>query len=1331
MMQMPGAGGLGGAGGGNLGTIWAGFGLDTSALSRGGAEARGELRAIESEAEEALGRLGSRATEIGTMMTMGLTAPLAGFALVSINAAAQFDQAMARVQAVTGEMGPEFDELRDVAREMGRETSFTATEAAQGLEYLGRAGWEVHDMVEGTEPILRLAEATMTDLGRTSDIVSDIMTAFQIPAEEAVRTVDVLAEVTRTANTDLAGLGATMAYAAPTAAALGLDMDEVAAAAGRLADAGIKGSRAGTALDAVFRDLSTMSEAATEELARYNIELLDSDDNMRDLTDILADYEAELDGASDAHRTHVLRLGFTDRALRGFQTLLAAGSDELQSYTDSIRDSDGAVEEMGDAIRDDLRYELTRLRSVMNSILIDVGTALIPVVRGTLIPALESLGDMLSGLSSAFADLDPPMQGVILSLGVMVAAIGPVLTLIGRWLRLNASLIVSAGGVKAAIAAKAGALATLAATTPKVTFALAAMGAALAVLGPRILGIGESTRDLSADMDRYLERGERLQDLVDRYDELTAETELTNEQQQELRDTMEEIARLVPEAVEGWDDHYGAIEVNIGAVERLADEYHELAERVMELRIQEQRDQLAEVEAEYTKVEDHLQAIDDIYQDINAVMEAQRDKVMTVTELEEIREGLTREIMDLLYVSADNWWDGVRAVSQFNERLMRGDLTLADIGSMVLDIGDRWEALGVEVDEQEDRLDRMKETLSEIRGEVDLQAKSTEELKELQEEVAQAYDDAADHGRLMSMIAGQVSTLTGEAAEEGKVLGDVIMSMVRYWDMYEDDVQSVKGEYGEILDLVSRITGWSEDQRITIDDVREILSETEGELTGHLQLYKEIAELLEDRLEDKEDAVEVDRELLELQQLIHDVLQDMEDRLDVLRTRSAAWGEDLDLPAEKIEEIHQAIEELIDEGLSPTRVEIRQLVERIIEFAEEVDDTDDATDLLRQTFDTLAESGANLESDVLQLLIKAIGDVRREVQLLDAELAERPFTAEIERELEALERLEDTVLDIDVQAEQLRLLERAIRTVVTAENFEERQGELRRLTQLYIEHGGTIEDVGEIADDTGDRRKDLHEDSMEMLEGEELQMGETGKALGEGIEEGVDAAELSMEEALGSLDQFRMGIIAAADDITISWVEVGRTLHTELSRAFSDILQDIENAEDAMLSFLDRMAAYIIDMFAQVAAYHALQQIAGLALPGMSFPMFQRGGKVQGLSSEEQLIYAHGQEWVVPNEIMGAIQGALASPSAEEIAARQQTPNIDYDRLGRAVGKHINSASTTQVDIHEHTNITAMDAASFNEYVKQHPDGVKSVIMEDLQSNSRLQQLIRGLRRRG
>ncbi|MCK8826412.1 phage tail tape measure protein [Natroniella acetigena] len=467
-------------------------------------KAEESIKDITSGAEnmgDTLQNVGTAMTGTGKTMTKFVTGPMLGIGAAiggAVKVADDFNTQMSRVSGISEATSEEFEQLEDTAREMGSTTSFSASEAAQGMEFLAMAGWETAEMAEGLEPVLRMAEAAQMDLATASDITSDIMSAFSLEAHEVGQATDILAATATNANTDIEMLGVTMQYAAPQASSLGLSLEDTAGMAGLLADNGIKASQAGTTINAMLTDLTSMSESAKEELADLGVEIFDTDGNMRDMHEIIGDLERGTAHMTDEQRSAFLNQQFGQQAMRGLNILMQEGSGELEQFTGELRESDGAVEELGEEIRDNLGFELEEIKSAIEGVIITLGQVFIPIVRDNVIPLINATIGMVEIAVNWFSQLDPALQSNIAMFGALAAAAGPILIIIGQFISLLGASVGIIGTVVSALTTK---IATFVALNAPIIAIIAAITAFLGLAELVYRNWDEVSNSLSAIWD--------------------------------------------------------------------------------------------------------------------------------------------------------------------------------------------------------------------------------------------------------------------------------------------------------------------------------------------------------------------------------------------------------------------------------------------------------------------------------------------------------------------------------------------------------------------------------------------------------------------------------------------------------------------------------------------------------------------------------------------------------------------------------------------------------------------------------------------------------------
>lgn len=318
-----------------------------------------------------------------------------GYAMVkALGPAIEFEAAMAKVGAVSRASDDDLATLTDTARMLGRETPWSASQAAEGMQYLAMAGFDVNEVVAAMPGMLALASAGATDLGSTADIASNILTGFGMKANEMGHVGDVLVNTFTSSNTTVGMLGETMKYVAPAAASLGVDLETAAAMAGKLGDAGIQGSEAGTALRGMLTRLAAPSKEASDALKKLKVSVSDANGDMRAVPDILADIDEAMRGYGGAARAELIKTLFETEAMSAATILLGqAGSGSLQSYAESLKET-GSAARVAAQMNATTAGAIKTLQSRAEALSIALGTLLLPMIvdlTDALIPMFDKL----------------------------------------------------------------------------------------------------------------------------------------------------------------------------------------------------------------------------------------------------------------------------------------------------------------------------------------------------------------------------------------------------------------------------------------------------------------------------------------------------------------------------------------------------------------------------------------------------------------------------------------------------------------------------------------------------------------------------------------------------------------------------------------------------------------------------------------------------------------------------------------------------------------------------------------------------------------------------
>lgn len=321
-----------------------------------------------------------------------------------------FETSMSKVSALSGAQGQELAALEAKARELGASTTFSASQAADALGYMALAGWDTQQMLDGVGSALSLAQAGEMDLAAASDLLTDYLSAFNMEAAEAGRMADVLAYAQANANTTVEGLGMAFKNCAANCNAAGLDIETTSSLIAQMANQGLKGQLAGTALNAAMRDMTAQMKDGAIAIGKTSVQVMDAEGNYRDFIDILRDVEKATDGMGDAEKAAALQSTFTADSIKGLNLLLNAGADEAASFRDELYNCAGTAEATAATMTDNLGGDVAAMQSAFEELAIKIYQGLqqplreaVQFITGTVVPGVTVLIENFDKIGPALA----------------------------------------------------------------------------------------------------------------------------------------------------------------------------------------------------------------------------------------------------------------------------------------------------------------------------------------------------------------------------------------------------------------------------------------------------------------------------------------------------------------------------------------------------------------------------------------------------------------------------------------------------------------------------------------------------------------------------------------------------------------------------------------------------------------------------------------------------------------------------------------------------------------------------------------------------------------
>ena len=368
-------------------------------------------------------QIGSALTGMGKVLSAAVTLPLLGIAATSIKVGNEFQAQMSRVQAIAGATGGELDKMKRQAIELGAKTAFSAKEAAQGMENLASAGFQVNEIMDAMPGVLDLAAVSGGDVAASSEAMASSLRAFGLEAGQAGHVADVFARAAADTNAETVDMAEAMKYVAPVAHSMGLSLEETAASIGIMADAGIKGSQAGTTLRGALSRIAKPTKAMVKSMDQLGVSFYDANGKMIPLREQIAQLKTATAGLTQEERNRHLVTLYGQNSLSGMLALLDAGPEKLDKMTNALINSDGAAREMAETMQDNLASKIEQMGGAFESAAI--------VIQQILEPALTKVVGGITKLIEAFLNMSPVGQKMVVIFAGMVAALGPLLLIAG------------------------------------------------------------------------------------------------------------------------------------------------------------------------------------------------------------------------------------------------------------------------------------------------------------------------------------------------------------------------------------------------------------------------------------------------------------------------------------------------------------------------------------------------------------------------------------------------------------------------------------------------------------------------------------------------------------------------------------------------------------------------------------------------------------------------------------------------------------------------------------------------------------------------------------
>lgn len=373
----------------------------------------------------------------GAAMTKYITTPLIGVGVAAAKVGGDFEAQMSRVKAISGATGDTFEQMKQQAIDLGAKTAFSAKESAAGMENLASAGFSAQEIMKAMPGLLDLAAVSGGDVALASENTATALRGFGLEASEAGHVADVFARAAADTNAEVGDMGEALKYVAPVANSMGISLEETAAAIGIMSDAGIKGSQAGTTLRGALSRLARPTKAMQDTMDNLGVSFYDADGKMKPLKTQVELLKKAFEGLTPEQQQNALVTLYGQESLSGMMALIDKGPDSLGKLTKSLKDSDGAADDMARTMQDNMNSSIEQMFGAFESAAI--------VIQKILAPSIKKVADAISGLVEKFVSAPESTQKLVVAIGAIAIAIGPVLYALGMLVKAFQTMKVGLG----------------------------------------------------------------------------------------------------------------------------------------------------------------------------------------------------------------------------------------------------------------------------------------------------------------------------------------------------------------------------------------------------------------------------------------------------------------------------------------------------------------------------------------------------------------------------------------------------------------------------------------------------------------------------------------------------------------------------------------------------------------------------------------------------------------------------------------------------------------------------------------------------------------------
>lgn len=847
-----------------------------------------------------------------------------------VTVAGDFEASMSNVEALSGATAGEMEALSGMAKELGATTKFTAKESADAMGYMAMAGWDANDMLGGMNGVLQLAAASGEDLAMVSDIVTDSLSAFGLTAADTSHFSDVLAAAATNANTNVSIMGETFKMSASVAGALGYSVEDVAVAVGLMANSGVKGSIAGTALRNTFNGLLEGVTLTGEAFGEYEYSAVKADGSMKDFGETIDELRVYFGQMSEAERVNNAMTIAGARGYNGLLAILNATDEDYASLTNSINNCSGAASKMAAIKMDNMNGQLTLMNSAWEAVETTIGEQFTPVMQG----AYGVMTDVLTEVND-FIGRHPALVKAVAAftavIGAGVAALTAYAAITKVVIPLMQLFTASIPGVNIVMGVVAGVAALTAGIVALVSAANEGIPS-VKELTTAAQEMNETMDEATATYDATVSSTLAAANVADTYitklEEMGDYASLSNEDQKQYHNTLALLCQVVPELSSSIDLETNSIEGGTAALRANTEAWKQNA---MQQAYQDQLTAMYDsyssvlIEAEensigLTKAQYDLEAankkLDDTYARMDELMaEAQAEADAYYDEY-----GWYADATSFL---TDEYWDLQDSIYDTNDEIRIAEGSIKNYQKAMEEDAEAVAAAEEEIALAEEAVRNLTGATEEAAAADAEAARQEEELQgtieSVRERVAaltEAYNDA--YNAAYESVSGQYN-LWDEAAEvvatSAGSINSALESQITYWQDYNANLQSLTDRTGDIEGLSDMIASFADGSAESVNAIAGLASASDEDLAAMVANWQELQAQQE-----------------EASGSIADLKTDFTATMDELALELAADIEAMDLGTEAAESGKATIQGFID-GASGMQAQVEAAYSSIAQAA--------------------------------------------------------------------------------------------------------------------------------------------------------------------------------------------------------------------------------------------------------------------------------------------------------------------------------------------------------------------------------------------------------------